>query len=106
MNDEMITNDAGDVIAQLREGCTGPNSRCKRDARTKGTFHIIPMHTDPRAENAHLTLPSYHAASRDEAVAMLENGWETAITVDNAIDRDAGYKRRIPVIVLKSGKYI
>lgn len=105
-HDTLITAPDGALIAHGREGCTGPNAKCKRAAKRGLMYHIIPHHLDPRAEFAHLALPTYHYASRDEAVEALNKGWETAITVDNAIDRDAAYKRRVPVKILKSGKYV
>ena len=106
MTNELITNDEGHEIAILREGCKGPNSACKRAARANRTIHIIPAHRDPRAQDAHLVLPTNHYATREEALEALEIAWNTAITVNNAADRDAAYETGRPVRIMKDGKYI
>ena len=100
-----ITNAEGTIIAWLDDQCKGPNRECKAAFRANRPFHIIPGHDDPRAQDAHLALPTYHYASRDEAIEALENGWNTAITVDNARDRDEAYKTGRPVRIMKNGSY-
>lgn len=94
-----MNNDAqGNRLAIIRACCTGPNTRCRRAYRSGRTVHIIPV-TDH--ENFHIALPTYHYTSRDEALAALEIAMNTAITVDNPADRDAAYKAKVPVKILK-----
>jgi hypothetical protein len=104
--DELITNAQGHKIAWVREECFGPNQACKRASRKNRTIHLIPHHDDPRAHNAHLVPSTHHYATREEALEALEIAWNTAIMVDNAIDRDNAYKTGRAVLVMKNGKYV
>lgn len=99
---EAIKGSDGKIIAWGEMGCKGPNGKCRAGFRANRPYHIIPAHTDPRAETVQIALPSYHYASRDDALAALENAWNTAETVDNPIDRDNAYARKVPVKILKN----
>ena len=100
-----IVDDQGNIIAWLDDQCRGPNHNCITGYKNGKPFHIIPTHTDPRAADVHLALATYHYASRDEAIEALETSWATAITVDNLVDRDAAYRRNMPVKIKKNGNY-
>lgn len=100
-----VFNSDNVAIAWIDEECTGPNKNCKHASRHGLMIHIIPAHADPRAEHVHLALPTYHYATEQEALDALQRAWDTAITVDNATDRDAAYARKVPVKILKSGDY-
>jgi hypothetical protein len=102
---ENILNDDGILIAWLDYVCEGENENCVRGRWEGRLFHIIPAHTDPRAEHVRIALSTYHYATRDEAVAALETSWETAITVDNRRDRDNEYYHNRPVKIKKGGDY-
>jgi hypothetical protein len=83
----------------------GGNAKCRREHRENRTYHIIPSHHDPRAQDCYIALPTHHAASRDDAIEMLQRAWETTVSVDNARDRDAAYARKIPFRIMKGGRY-
>ena len=98
---EIIRDDQGTPIAYAtRGGCENP--RCKIGIADNRPYHVIPHVWDPRGEIAHLVLPDWHFASIQEGVDAIEKGWNTAETVDNPIDRDKCYKRRVPVKILKN----
>lgn len=99
---ENIHDGPGNIIAWVDDSCEGSNDACIKARRQGRRVHIIPAHTDPRAENHRLALPTYHYATRNEAVMTLDIAWETAIEVDNPSDRDAAYARRVPVKIRKN----
>lgn len=67
--------------------------------RANRPYHVISIDTD---KDYHLVLPETHYASVDEGVKAIENAINTAETVDNPTDRDAAYKRGVPVKILKN----
>src|ERR1700733_8621018 len=93
------------VIAWITNPCNGDNERCTQAHAEGRRIHIIPMHTDPRAAEVQLWLPTYHYTSEAEAVAALDSGWETELVVDNAIDRDKAYALGAPVKLRKDGAW-
>lgn len=99
-----ITDADGNVIAWVSlGGCQ--NDACADGRRDGRPYHLTPAHTDPRAADATLALPSYHFASLKEGVEHLDNAWQAAVTVDNAVDRDAAYAAGVPVRILNCGQY-
>lgn len=98
-----LAHDAlGNIIAWIDSECTGPNPACRRAHRAGRIVHIIPAHTDPRAENCHIALNTYHYATRDDALAALEIAWKSSILVDNPRDRDEQYRLRHDVRIVKN----
>lgn len=99
----VLKNDAGTIIAWVSRG-TCDSDRCQKDREAGLTIHLIPAHTDPRAEHCTLALPNYHFATLDEAKSALERAWRVAETATTAAERDSAYARNVPVklaLVLK-----
>ena len=99
-----VIDSDGNVAAWIRlGGCNNP--ACTAACRDGRPYHLTPAHTDPRAADATLALPAHHFASPAEAADYLEQAWQSAVTVDNATDRDAAYAAGVPVRILNSGQY-
>jgi hypothetical protein len=98
-----LKNEAGTVIAWVFRGkCQA--IRCRKAREAGLDIHLIPAHTDPRAENCTLALPNYHFATLDEAASALERAWKVAETANTIAERKSAYARNVPVklaLVLK-----
>lgn len=92
-----IYDDGGNIIAWWYDDKSCSNATCKKAIAAGRPVHIIPAHTDPRAEAVHLVLPDFHFATVDEATAALEVAWADAETVFTFADRNAAYARNVPV---------
>lgn len=77
MNDIVIINES--LRIQIRANCKSPNANCRRAFKGGNAIHAIPMIEG----NAYLVMPSYHFASRDDAIAAIENAYHNAITIES-----------------------
>lgn len=87
----------GNIIAWWYDDKSCSNATCKKAIAAGRSVHLVPSHTDPRAEAVHLVLPDFHFATVDEATAALEVAWADAETVFTFADRNAAYARNVPV---------
>lgn len=92
-----IRNGDNVIIAWWFDDKSCENKACLAAIAAGRPVHIIPAHTDPRAEAVHLVLPDFHFATVDEATAALEVAWADAETVFTFADRNAAYARNVPV---------
>lgn len=92
-----LRNDSGDIIAWWFDDKSCKNKECLAAIADGRNVHLIPAHTDPRAENVYLALPHYHFRTLDESVAALEAAWSEAEIVTTFPERDAAYTKNVPV---------
>lgn len=99
----IITNAAGVTIAWVfSHGDTpgGCQARACRKALLAGkSVHIIPAHTDPRAKNWTLAMPTYHFRTVEEAETALNDAWDSAVLAETEDERDGAYAQGYPVAV-------
>jgi hypothetical protein len=91
----------GNPIAWLsaERDCSHP--LCLIAIREGRDVHIIPHPDDPRAAEFTLALPEYHFEAEEDALAALEEAWNTAIVATTADERDAAYTLGVPVKIAK-----
>jgi hypothetical protein len=97
-----LKNKDGTIIAWVfrnRERATCENDNCIKAISEGRLIHVIPAHTDPRAANGYLVMPTYHFATLPEVVKALDEAWDTAETVHTRSARDAERAKNVPVIV-------
>lgn len=96
---DMMELDSADGLRMHRPAavimnCTGPNKNCRAHHRAGRHIHVRPASSDNLGL---LSLPAYHYATLDDAVAAITDAWNNAITVTTASARDAGYRRGVPM---------
>ena len=94
-----IYDDGGNIIAWWYDDKSCSNATCKKAIAAGRSVHLVPSHTDPRAEAVHLVLPDYHFETSDEAIAALEIAWLDAETATTFAERNSAYSRNVPVKV-------
>jgi hypothetical protein len=85
------------VPCATRDECTGPNPRCRRAHAEGRSVHFIPPRV--QAWGAHLVMPTYHFATREDAIAGFEEMRRKAIEAKSYAHRDALYILGAPVWV-------
>lgn len=94
-----IRNGDNVVIAWCFDDKSCENKACLAAIAAGRPVHLVPSHTDPRAEAVHLVLPDLHFATVDEAKAALEVAWADAETATTFAERSSAYARNVPVKV-------
>lgn len=93
-----MTNTRSDLITT----CTGRggNAACKKAAREGRQIHIIPLWSSDDVSNR-LVMPTYHYATREEAIAAVQLARDTAPVVTCDADlydfRARGIAHKLPV---------
>ena len=99
----IITNDKGDLIAWVYGHSDSPGGclavSCRKALLAGLPVHIVPAHTDPRAKNWTLSMPSYHFATIEEAEKGLNDAWDSCVMVETKEERDGAYAMGYPVAI-------
>lgn len=93
----------GNLIAWTNDGSECENERCFVENDKGRRVHIIAAHTDPRAADVSLVLPTWHYESVEDALTALELGWEFSEFADTIPERDDAYARHVPVRLAHNG---
>jgi hypothetical protein len=100
-----VYDQSGTVTAWIRTDGHCPNDQCRAAIKDGRPVHIIPAHTDPRANRWSLALATYHYATADQAAAALETAWATAEEASTPAQRGDAYARGVNVKLDKAARW-